>query len=1143
MYRLHTRLELKIHFLTIGYCLGLALVLAIPSLSAFSVWAAEEGKAFRSENIAQLSREQLTLKVETVRGVLASVSEGEINEQNQQSKVTLQRQISLLEEYISQKDTLIQLSSSSTDNKVALQKARSQLNQLMKLEPVNKATVSAELKSATLSSAELTLVENQLNHAREKKSSLVNQQLQQQSLESELPGYLQSTNSRYRDAEQRESMLIKSRASEQSLAALAIVDKQIENAQLDKLIARQAEAVFEARRQWFRNSEPLLQLELELTENQIDRLEQKLAIYHQIMQEQLESRAKLAEQELQAKERTVEQAIDPDARFLAEWAATIARSQKNISAYQAMNISLTKEVTEQRKWLALESDEFASIINLLSGRDNYDAAERIRRSLQQLRVRRDLLQKLLRDEKFIRLSEYRERSFEITDILYSLNDEFDRQKQQVLAQLDEAGKREFQSASQTLLSDYRNILRDEKAALTEVISNGQKLALATEQRLNKLDEFERLVQSTSFWIKDSKPLNLQSLFAIPNELYKDLNWLRQFTSVQNFQRLSNQVKTAETVIYLITLFILLPMALTLLRRYLRGISIRINDRVQNEGKLVYLAMFVLVTGLLSAALLPAYFFVVARIAELSRLPGDISLITSEVCDHLALFFLLWFLSRSFFAGRSITEVQFDLPRAAANSLYSGFRWFMLGYLLLLPATILRNVPFNNQIVPQLFSIIFLFMTAISVYRLTRPKCEFVQHQLIALNVERITSGWGLISRSFLLVVGSAIVLSGMGYQFASQTIIYRLWETLLLFALLPAIYRLLRGSMLHFVEQRMRRSVVIDNSVTTKSEHKSHAVRLLKVASIVLGILLLLRIWGIDEQALITLDEIQLYKVQITGSEPEFVTLGSYLRCLLAIFVVYWAMRSLPNFMGLWIFPYWNTDVGVKYAVTTMSRYVLFLIGVIYIVSELHLDLAKLGWLMAAIGVGLGFGLQEIVSNFVSGLILLAERPVKPGDVVTIGSLSGTVSNINIRATTIVNFDRQEVMVPNRNLITNEVINWTRSDTINRVVVTIGVAYGSDLDKVTALLMNIANEQPKVLMVPAPSVFFIQHGESSLDLELRVFVSSPDNILPVRDQINRQISKVFQQEQIEIPFPQRDVHIRSSDFNAAVTKTAMMNSE
>lgn len=1101
-------------------------------VSAFSpalTFAANKTEVFRTENFSQMNSEQLSKKLDEVKLQLSGLSgEDNATDQVKQSRMTLQRQISLLEEYLNQTDSLKQLSVQDVDNSAELRTATARLKALYKLPVVTKKTLGA-VNRATL--------ESQLSQLREEKNNLVNQQVQQQKLESEYSTNLQSTNLRYDDAAQREAMLRKYRSGEKSLVALELLDKQIENAQLEKVIAKKSETVFEARRQWYRNNEPLVQLKLEVVNLEIDQLEKKLAIYHQTLEEEFALKAKEAEQDLQEKERLAKEAKTPEERFLSKWAATIAKSQKNIRSYQATTNSLTKEITEQRKWLSLENEEFVAITSLLSGQNNFDVVDRIRQSLEQLELRRNTLDKQLRDDNLTHINEYRERNFSIADILYSLTAEFDGQMQNVLSGMEEDKKAIFQIASQKLLSEYRNILRDEKSALTEAISNGQKLMLLIQQRLNKLDEFERLVQSTSFWIKDSRPLNLTTLLKIPDELFKDVLWLNELISVHNIKQLGKEIRSPQSLFYIVGLLIILPAGLTFLRRYLRDLSVRINDRVQKEGKLVYLASVVLFTGLLSAALLPAYFFVVARLVEIIQLPFDLSVIISAVCDHLALFFLLWFLSRSFFAGRSITEVQFNLPKDAANTLYSGFKWFMWGYLLLIPSVVLHNTPFNNQVLPQIFNVLFLALTTISVYRLIRPKSVFVQHQLRALNVARVTSSWGMFFRTVLLVSCSTIVMSAIGYQFASQTIIYRLGLMLALLALLPAIYRLLRGSVLRYVELRMNKVIVSDTEVTDKSEHKSNAIRILKFVAIVSGVLLLLRIWGVDEQAILMLDDIQLYKVQIAGSEPEFVTLGSYVRCLMAIFIVFWVMRSFPNFMNLWVFPHWSADVGVKYAVTTISRYCLFLIGVFYIISELHLDVAKLGWLMAAIGVGLGFGLQEIVSNFVSGLILLAERPVKPGDVVTIGELSGTVSHINIRATTIVNFDRQEVMVPNRNLITNEVINWTRSDTINRVVVAIGVAYGSDMDKVTELLMNIAREQSKVLRIPAPSVYFMQHGESSLDLELRVFVASPDDILPVRDQLNRQISKVFNEYKIEIPFPQRDLHIRSSDLSEMIIRS------
>ncbi len=177
--------------------------------------------------------------------------------------------------------------------------------------------------------------------------------------------------------------------------------------------------------------------------------------------------------------------------------------------------------------------------------------------------------------------------------------------------------------------------------------------------------------------------------------------------------------------------------------------------------------------------------------------------------------------------------------------------------------------------------------------------------------------------------------------------------------------------------------------------------------------------------------------------------------------------------------------------------------------------------------MGLGFGLQEIFANFISGLIILFERPVRIGDVVTIGNLSGTVSRIRIRATTITDFDRKDIIVPNKTFITGQLINWSLSDTVTRVTVKVGVGYGSDLEQVKALLYKAAQANPRVLKDPEPQVFFLNFGESTLDHELRIHVRDLGDRNPATDEINRFIDREFTKAGINIAFRQVDVFLKN----------------
>jgi len=188
---------------------------------------------------------------------------------------------------------------------------------------------------------------------------------------------------------------------------------------------------------------------------------------------------------------------------------------------------------------------------------------------------------------------------------------------------------------------------------------------------------------------------------------------------------------------------------------------------------------------------------------------------------------------------------------------------------------------------------------------------------------------------------------------------------------------------------------------------------------------------------------------------------------------------------------------------------------------------SQLQWMFAALSVGLGFGLQEIVANFVSGLIILFERPVRVGDTVTVGQLTGKVSQMRIRATTITDWDRKEIIVPNKSFITEQVVNWTLSDPITRIVIPVGISYGSDVQLAHKVMEQTLRDLPLVLDDPPPRVYFIGFGNSSLDFKLYVFSRQLVDRLPLTHAVHETILGALREHGIEIPFPQRDLHVRS----------------
>ncbi|MFI5459749.1 MAG: mechanosensitive ion channel domain-containing protein [Isosphaerales bacterium] len=416
----------------------------------------------------------------------------------------------------------------------------------------------------------------------------------------------------------------------------------------------------------------------------------------------------------------------------------------------------------------------------------------------------------------------------------------------------------------------------------------------------------------------------------------------------------------------------------------------------------------------------------------------------------------------------------------------------------------------------------------------------------------------LVACLALAAIGSIIVLDVRGYSFTARRLAVGGSQTAVVMTLAAAAYRAIGRAISRnawrWAQPSRSWAIALTSAVALRASARSRGTvpwsvaepssppddspdpdddavsledlatglrRLSAYAATVLTLLATAWIWDLDMALVRFLLSQSLWSVD--GQTP--VTLGDVTEAAVVILLGALAWRYMSTLFAVTIFPRMPDDPGVRFAVVTLCRYAVLGLATIAALGAIHLDLARIGVVLAALGVGLGFGLQEIVSNFVCGIILLLERPIRIGDVVTVAGTTGKVDRINIRATTIINSDNQSMIVPNREFITGNLVNWTLKDKILRVPIKIAVAYGTDPDRVVELLLKIASQDADVLPNPAPSAALEGFGDSALLFGLYTFVAEPGLAGGVRHRLCTQIQRRFVEESIVIPFPTHELHL------------------
>ncbi len=614
-------------------------------------------------------------------------------------------------------------------------------------------------------------------------------------------------------------------------------------------------------------------------------------------------------------------------------------------------------------------------------------------------------------------------------------------------------------------------------------------------------------------------------------------------------------------------------------------AVRLRRRINEVGEQVRRSSFSHFRPTMHAAVLTAFIalpwpammvFIGVRLGSAAN-GNDFILGLASGIYHLAGGYLFLDLIRQLCRPHGLAEAHFQWPESSVRLLRRYTRLLMLFGLplVLVVATLHAGDPGSQgrNSLERLFFISLTVLLSIVSARVLSPR-HGVFHYYLALHsegwVSRLRYAWYAIAVASPLSLG---YLAFVGYNYTAQQLAWRAYiSAAFVAALVVANGFLQRLLMVHrrrlsMEQARQRRAAALaaaeaeaaaeqivaaadvpaveetaaDLAVQTSQTCRLVVTGLLGAAFIgfwliwvdVLPALEFLERWPlwtttIQETTTQTLKDTG--DLQITTTDKlNPVTIADLILAIFIAVVTLTAARNLPGLLEISLLQRLPLEGSIRYAITTLCSYAILLVGLIATCNVVGLRWSQIQWMATALTFGLAFGLQEMFANFVAGIIILFERPIRVGDIVTVDDISGVVSRVRIRATTITNWDRKDFVVPNKDFITGRVLNWTLSDQVSRIVIEVGVAYGSDTAAAKRLLLEIAQEHSQVVDEPRPTATFEAFGESSLTIVLRCFISMRDmaSRLQIIDDLHSSIDEAFRKADIEIAFPQRDLHIRS----------------
>ncbi|WP_394294133.1 miniconductance mechanosensitive channel MscM [Aeromonas rivipollensis] len=819
------------------------------------------------------------------------------------------------------------------------------------------------------------------------------------------------------------------------------------------------------------------------------------------------------------------QALSLQLGALEDQIERVQDEQRDIDTSLSGLNDLVNSVREQLEWLQISNAYGENLRSKLADLPNYFPLEKLESDIVKARMAKyqyETEQDALKDTVQIR-----------NNLLSGDEITLDRAQQAVL---------------DNLLKARRQLLTRLNDASDTLIQEQTRLKLLYSRQNSKIDEIREISASHLFWMPDVRPLTPAVLLGVPTALsllLDPVNWLQLPRAIVE----NNPMTLTLAGLGLLVLAWCWAKLGRHLVQYSHYIAPRIGKVTQDKFSLT---SRLLVRSLLAALPLPAMVLMMRGLLD-GAWQYPFAVAVARGLGEIWFLLLALLVARHLTLEKGILILHFRWPKEPVQRVWGQFRTLLL---VLIPSFFVQGMANSYQehafydSLGRLAFIVGALWLLLFFARLNREKLPLTWGQADMTKPHLLHH---FIWNSLMLAPLLAVLGSLFGYFYTSRILLRQLELSLLaglgclLVYYLAHRWMLIQRRRLAFDRAKSKRAEILAQRERDEDDLSSEIPDVVEEPELdldtisaqslglvrtllMLGFTMLVVVqWSDLNSAFSFLSSIEVWQVssKVAGIEQlSAITLQDLMLTAFAFILTVVTARNLPGLMELTLLQHLSLSPGTGFALTTVSKYLVILIGALTGFSMLGIDWSKTQWLVAALSVGLGFGLQEIFANFVSGLIILFEKPIRLGDTVTIRDLTGTVTKIKTRATTIVDWDRKEIIVPNKAFITEQFINWSLSDAITRVKLRIRIGLTQEPKRVQQLLEQCVQESTLVLDTPTPEVFLIEFTDSALIYEIRLYVNNMDHRMPITHEVHSLILEKL--NQLGMPLPHQQIDIRMS---------------